>query len=89
MQTEIISDERELILTRNACADKWLWLAGYPVLALSMIFIANDNSLLHLLSIPSFYTDLLFAFVGSFSVGFYIKKIHDLAGCRNSLAPSF
>ncbi len=55
--------------------DKLLWLAGYPVIALSFIFIANDNSFDTLIHIPSFYSDILFAFIVTFLAGIYIKNL--------------
>ncbi|MBC7936992.1 MAG: LytTR family transcriptional regulator DNA-binding domain-containing protein [Rhizobacter sp.] len=75
MQSEIISAERNVIFTREKYSDKWLWFTGYPSLSLAMLFIANDNSLIELLHIPSFYTDFLFSVTASFLAGFYIKKV--------------
>jgi LytTr DNA-binding domain len=75
MQQQVISEERNIVTTKTGYYDKWLWCIGYPVLAISMIFIANDNSFVALFKIPSFYTDLLFAFSVTFLAGLYIKRI--------------
>jgi len=75
MDQAIISEEKNIVSTRSVYHDKLLWFFGYPMLAMAMIFIANDNSFLRLISLPSFYSDLLFALVATFLSGFYIKKI--------------
>lgn len=55
--------------------DKLLWFAGYPVAALSFIFFANDNPLSKLILLPTFFSDVFFAVIVTFLVGFYIRKI--------------
>ncbi|MBC7886285.1 MAG: LytTR family transcriptional regulator DNA-binding domain-containing protein [Ferruginibacter sp.] len=75
MEQEIISEERAIVSARQIYHDKWLWHFGYPLFATAMIFIANDNSFTDLISNPSFYTDLLFAFTVTYLSGFYLKKI--------------
>ena len=49
---------------------------GYSVIALSFIFIAQDNTLLQNLQIPSFYTDVLFAFASTFLTALYLRKLN-------------
>lgn len=53
--------------------DKLIWLAGYPVAALSFIFFANDNSFVTLINLPTFLSDLFFAIAVTFAIGFYIR----------------
>ncbi len=53
--------------------DKWIFVLLYPVMAISIVHIGNDNSLSKLLTIPSYYSDLLLAFGCTFSVGLYFK----------------
>lgn len=61
--------------------DKILWCVFYPLIALSFIFIANENPFFELVQIPSFKTDLIFAFLTTFGIGIYlhwlIKKLND------------
>lgn len=56
--------------------DKFLWWVLYPTIALSFIFIANDNPLRLLVQIPSFKTDLVFAFITTFGIGFYLNWLN-------------
>lgn len=44
-------------------------------MALGAVHIANDNTLAKLLTLPSYYTDLLFAFAFVYAVGFYIRGV--------------
>jgi len=53
--------------------DKIVWFAFYPIVAISFIFFANDNPFFTLIRLPTFLTDLLFAIIVTFSIGFYIK----------------
>lgn len=53
--------------------DKWIFGLLYPVMAISIVHIGNDNSLSKLLTIPSYYSDLLLAFGCTFGVGFYFQ----------------
>lgn len=61
--------------TKMRYNDKLLWLAGYPVAAVSFIFIANDNSFAKLVHLPTFFSDLLFAIVVTFATGIYIRYL--------------
>lgn len=45
----------------------------YPLIALLVLFIGNDNPIVHQLSIPSFYTDLLLAFGCTYLTGIYFR----------------
>lgn len=62
-------------ITTNTYKDRILWLAFYPLAALSFIFIANDNPLSKLILLPSFVTDIVFALLVTFAIGVYLKKI--------------
>ncbi len=55
--------------------EKYLWLVAYPLIALSYSFFANDNDFFHLISIPSFYSDVIFALILTFGVGYFLKII--------------
>lgn len=55
--------------------DRWVFLLLYPVIAFLSIHIGNDNTLPELLRLPSYYTDLIFAFVFTFAAGWYIRWI--------------
>lgn len=56
-------------------SDKWLFLIFYPLCAIATIHIGNDNSLVELLAIPSYYSDLIIAFGISYGSGLYIRFI--------------
>lgn len=53
-----------------------LWLITYFLIALSFVFLANDNTFQELLQIPSFYTDIIFSITVTFAVGFYLRKLN-------------
>lgn len=55
---------------------KLLWTMTYFLIALSFVFIANDNTLIEQLNIPSFYTDILFSMSMTFGIGFYLKSLN-------------
>ncbi|MCB0636121.1 MAG: LytTR family transcriptional regulator DNA-binding domain-containing protein [Lewinella sp.] len=55
--------------------DSWMFLFLYPMMAVAIIFIGNDNSLRKLLSIPSFYTDLLVAIACTYLAGWYFRVL--------------
>lgn len=61
--------------TLIAYKDRILWMAFYPLAALSFIFIANDNPILKLILLPSFVTDIAFALSVTFAIGTYLKRI--------------
>jgi len=56
-------------------SDKWLFIFVYPMFALLVVHIGNENSFKELLQIPSYYTDLLLALCCSFALGLYWQKI--------------
>ncbi|HMU71231.1 MAG TPA: LytTR family DNA-binding domain-containing protein [Ferruginibacter sp.] len=62
--------------------DTLLWAAGYPIAALSFIFLANDNSLTTLIRLPTFLSDILFALVVTFAAGVYIRRITRILDAR-------
>lgn len=49
---------------------------GYPLFAVLVVHIGNDNSFSHLLTLPSYYSDLLIALLCSYGVGLYLKKLY-------------
>lgn len=59
----------------QAYPDKSLWLFFYPLIAFSYIFIANDNPYSDLIRIPSFTTDIVFALLVTYLIGWYIKYL--------------
>jgi hypothetical protein len=56
--------------------DKWLFFILYPLLALMVVHVGNDNSFSHLLTLPSYYTDLLLAFAIAYSLGLYFHWLY-------------
>lgn len=54
--------------------DQWILIFIYPVLAILVVHIGNDNSFFTLLTIPSYYTDLLLAFACTYLVGFFYRS---------------
>lgn len=61
--------------TAPAYPDRWMWRYLAPALALSAVHIANDNTLWELLHIPSYYTDLLFAFLFTYGSFWYVRRL--------------
>lgn len=55
--------------------DRWMWRYLAPLVALGAVHIANDNTLWELLHIPSYYTDLLFAFLFTYACFWYVRKL--------------
>ena len=53
--------------------DKWIFLLVYPFIAVLTVHIGNDNSFQELLSLPSYYTDLLFALICTYTAGWYFR----------------
>jgi len=60
----------------NPTNKNFYWGATYLLIALSFVFIANDNTFSFLISNPSFYTDILFSIFATFGVGFYLKYLN-------------
>lgn len=55
--------------------DRILWIAFYPLSAISFLFFANDNPMAKLIRLPSFFTDLVFALLITFSSGLYVRQV--------------
>ncbi|MEQ8477558.1 MAG: LytTR family transcriptional regulator DNA-binding domain-containing protein [Fulvivirga sp.] len=53
--------------------DRWIFIFVYPLFVIFVCHVGNDNSLSHLLTVPSYYTDLLLAVVCTYGAGFYWK----------------
>lgn len=60
---------------RPGISDKLLFIIVYPMFALFVVHIGNENSFKELLQIPSYYTDLLVALCCSFALGLYWQKL--------------
>ncbi|WP_020568473.1 LytTR family DNA-binding domain-containing protein [Neolewinella persica] len=72
--------------------ERWLFRYFYPLTAIAVVHIGNENSLTHLLTIPSYYSDLLLALALSFGVGAYYHwwyKTHSLSANREKGSISF
>jgi hypothetical protein len=52
-----------------------LLIFGYPIIACSFMFIANDNPFSYLIQIPTFKTDVVFALIVTYAVGLYLKSL--------------
>jgi len=55
--------------------DKWLFILVYPAIGISFVHIGNDNPLMELVRIPSYYSDLLIAIAVIYIVGFYLRWV--------------
>jgi hypothetical protein len=62
--------------------DKWIFLFIYPSVAILMVHVGNDNSFSELLKIPSYYTDLLLAFVCTYALGGYYRWLFQRLNVR-------
>lgn len=72
---------------QNTSSDSWMFWGLYPAIALLSVHIGNENTFAQLLQIPSYYTDILFALLATYAVGFYLKKLHSRLQ-KQSLPPS-
>lgn len=59
----------------GAVNDRWLFWFVYPIMALAVVHIGNENPLPVLLRIPSYYSDLLLALVCTFTVDLYFRRL--------------
>lgn len=60
---------------QSAMNDRWVFYWIYPLIALAVVHIGNENSFKKLISIPSYYSDLLLAFACTYGVGWYIRSL--------------
>jgi hypothetical protein len=58
-------------------SDKWMFIYVYPLLAMFVVHIGNENTIVQLLQIPSYYSDLVLALGCSFAIGIYLKKLFE------------
>ncbi len=58
--------------------DRWLFYYVYPVIAVAIVHIGNENSLSQLLRIPSYYSDLVLALALTFGMGYYYHRYYRL-----------
>lgn len=56
--------------------ERFLWRIAYLLIALSFVFLGNDNTFRQLLEIPSFYTDVIFSIAVTFAIGSYLDKLN-------------
>jgi LytTr DNA-binding domain len=56
--------------------DKWLILFVYPAISFLVIHIGNENSLVELLKVHSYYSDIVLALACTYGIGWYLKKIY-------------
>ncbi|WP_185153581.1 hypothetical protein, partial [Fulvivirga lutimaris] len=61
--------------TRVTINDKWIFIFVYPLFVIFVCHVGNDNSLSHLLTVPSYYTDILLALICTYGAGFYWKQL--------------
>jgi hypothetical protein len=57
-------------------SDKWLNFIVYPAISFLVVHIGNENSLIELVQINSYYTDILLALTCTYSIGWYLKRIY-------------
>lgn len=60
--------------------DWWVFAVLYPIMAVSVIYIGNDNTFQQLLVIPSFYSDVLIAFLSTYGIGYYFRNLFFFIG---------
>ncbi len=56
-------------------SDSWMFFYVYPLLAILVVHIGNENSFAQLISIPSYYSDLVLAICCSYLLGLYVKYL--------------
>jgi DNA-binding LytR/AlgR family response regulator len=56
--------------------DRLLNFFLYPAISFLVIHIGNENSLIELLQINSYYTDILLALTCTYGIGWYLKRIY-------------
>ena len=61
------------MMARSFPGEKWLFRVVYPLMALAVIHVGNDNKFGELLRLPSYYSDLLVAAALTFGTGLYFR----------------
>ncbi|MGB3545589.1 MAG: hypothetical protein WBA17_01355 [Saprospiraceae bacterium] len=56
--------------------DRWMFIGLYPLLAVLVVHVGNENSPARLLRQPSYYTDLLLALACTYAIGFYLRYFY-------------
>ncbi|MBZ5859580.1 LytTR family transcriptional regulator DNA-binding domain-containing protein [Flavihumibacter profundi] len=56
--------------------DRWIFWWILPIVPLIVVHVGNDNSLAVLLKTPSYYSDLLLAFLVTYLTGYYLRIIY-------------
>ena len=60
-------------MERRYPRDRWLFRIVYPLMALAVVHVGNDNSLAELLRLPSYYSDLALSLLLTFGTGLYFR----------------
>ncbi|WP_170110483.1 LytTR family DNA-binding domain-containing protein [Flavilitoribacter nigricans] len=55
--------------------DRWIFRFVYPLMTFGAVHIGNDNPLLTLWSLPSYYTDLILAAFCTYGAGYYFRYL--------------
>lgn len=61
---------------QNTINDRWLFIFVYPVIALAVVHIGNDNSFGELLRNPTYYSDILLALGCTYLLGLYFNRLY-------------
>src|SRR5690606_9944119 len=56
-------------------SDRWVFFLICPIIALLSVHIGNENPIQELVLIPSYYSDLLLAFVLTYGTTYYLKIV--------------
>ena len=59
--------------SKSGINDTWIFVFLYPAISFFVVHIGNNNTFSELVKIPSFYSDLLLAFICSFGLGIYFR----------------
>ena len=67
---------KAIMKTKTALiSDSWMFFYVCPLLAILVVHIGNENSFAQLISIPSYYSDLVLAICCSYLLGLYVKYL--------------
>ena len=56
--------------------DRWLFYFVYPIIAIAVVHIGNDNPWAELVTLPSYLPDLTFALVVTYAAGIYFHTLY-------------
>lgn len=60
----------------NRIHDAWMFWLVCPALALASVHVGNDNTFAELIRLPSYFTDLILAFISTYGVVLYLRNFH-------------